>query len=710
MESEGAAAGRTALGAASAADLAAETARATAAEEALNALITISTEADLVAGTAGKLADAALLGGLNKSIDLKANLQPSRAPIPYIGDFHAFGTSQTEGGTSASSPYVTGGFLQAAYRYPNVIATSKGRNMTVQNHGVGGSTMGWPVGGNTYTAANLTHFNVAGRYLVNGWTGVATFMGGYNDVGVGVSTAFIDTMQSAYEACIARALITDYAGLGTTGLTRSGGLFSGAGSFSFSTTGTDNSTTMTGGAGNGVSPFLFQNAANSGLEYNGSRLRVNLAIGQYAQITLTSVKAGAVFYETSTDGGAFTVSVNGVTRVTGNSLSSDAKAYPGVVWLDNLPASAVIRITSTGGNVKYMATGWVTAMNDVRARTIILVSEGNPYNSGYNDLQRLARACENAVGAFPEYAVYYANGLNHVAYPADVWATDLPHFNPDGHQHIALAIAGAYKPAGASSNVVKLPANTVVHNGDSSITGASTGDTTISAQGANVLWLRTGTAGAVALSSNSTGGSYLGIATENQAMVESRGRDVATAEGHISLLAHSGNAAASSGKTNFIVFTGEAYNKSGVILKDGTWVWDTTAGTIVADSSGAKYQFKGSVSISGAVTSALVKASSTGLLQAAVAGTDYANFPLTATATLDFGSIAAAASADLTITVTGAVVGYSVSIGLPASPAAGIVWSAFVSASNTVTIRATNITLIAVDPASATYRATVFIP
>jgi len=83
---------------------------------------------------------------------------------------------------------------------------------------------------------------------------------------------------------------------------------------------------------------------------------------------------------------------------------------------------------------------------------------------------------------------------------------------------------------------------------------------------------------------------------------------------------------------------------------------------------------------------------------------------VTATATLDFGSIAAGASEDLTITVAGAVVGYSVSHGLPAAPAAGIAWCSFVSAANTVTIRATNITGSPVDPASATYRATVFIP
>lgn len=81
---------------------------------------------------------------------------------------------------------------------------------------------------------------------------------------------------------------------------------------------------------------------------------------------------------------------------------------------------------------------------------------------------------------------------------------------------------------------------------------------------------------------------------------------------------------------------------------------------------------------------------------------------LSATATLNFGSIAAAASETLTITVTGAQTGDSVALGLPSSPAAGIVFNAFVSATNTVSVRATNVTGTAVDPDSATYRATVF--
>lgn len=74
-----------------------------------------------------------------------------------------------------------------------------------------------------------------------------------------------------------------------------------------------------------------------------------------------------------------------------------------------------------------------------------------------------------------------------------------------------------------------------------------------------------------------------------------------------------------------------------------------------------------------------------------------------ATASLNFGSIATTASADLTITVAGAAVGDYVTLALPAAPAAGIVFNAFVSAANTVTVRATNVTADAVDPAAATY-------
>ena len=80
---------------------------------------------------------------------------------------------------------------------------------------------------------------------------------------------------------------------------------------------------------------------------------------------------------------------------------------------------------------------------------------------------------------------------------------------------------------------------------------------------------------------------------------------------------------------------------------------------------------------------------------------------LSGSASLNFPSISAVSQADLTITVTGAAVGDEVIMGLPAAPAAGIVFNAFVSATNTVTVRATNVTASPVDPAAATYNVIV---
>jgi hypothetical protein len=76
---------------------------------------------------------------------------------------------------------------------------------------------------------------------------------------------------------------------------------------------------------------------------------------------------------------------------------------------------------------------------------------------------------------------------------------------------------------------------------------------------------------------------------------------------------------------------------------------------------------------------------------------------LSASASLDFASINAGAQASLTITVTGAAVGDEVIMALPAAPAAGLVFNAFVSATDTVTIRASNISGSPVDAAAATY-------
>lgn len=80
---------------------------------------------------------------------------------------------------------------------------------------------------------------------------------------------------------------------------------------------------------------------------------------------------------------------------------------------------------------------------------------------------------------------------------------------------------------------------------------------------------------------------------------------------------------------------------------------------------------------------------------------------LTATAALDFASVAAGATAELTITVTGAAANDGVVLGPPTTISAGLNWNGYVSAANTVTVRIHNTTGVAIDPASATWRATV---
>jgi hypothetical protein len=75
--------------------------------------------------------------------------------------------------------------------------------------------------------------------------------------------------------------------------------------------------------------------------------------------------------------------------------------------------------------------------------------------------------------------------------------------------------------------------------------------------------------------------------------------------------------------------------------------------------------------------------------------------------TLDFPSIGAGLTADLTTTVTGALALDPVVIGCPSTILSGITFFGWVSSSNTVTVRAVNNTAGIVDPSSALYRIVV---
>lgn len=119
------------------------------------------------------------------------------------------------------------------------------------------------------------------------------------------------------------------------------------------------------------------------------------------------------------------------------------------------------------------------------------------------------------------------------------------------------------------------------------------------------------------------------------------------------------------------------------------------AGAVAVGSGVVQLNADGSVACSGPLT-------------VGVSGTPLVTI-LSATAVLDFPNTLAQTSNDLTIAVAGAAVGDTVSIGVDnASVMANSSYSAWVSAANTVTIRFTNAGALPRDPASGTFRATVF--
>jgi len=81
---------------------------------------------------------------------------------------------------------------------------------------------------------------------------------------------------------------------------------------------------------------------------------------------------------------------------------------------------------------------------------------------------------------------------------------------------------------------------------------------------------------------------------------------------------------------------------------------------------------------------------------------------VSATATLDFPSVSSNSYEDLTMTVTGATVGASVFLGAPDTFESNLTFCGWVTAVDTVTIRIHNGSGGAIDPASNTWRATVF--
>ncbi len=121
----------------------------------------------------------------------------------------------------------------------------------------------------------------------------------------------------------------------------------------------------------------------------------------------------------------------------------------------------------------------------------------------------------------------------------------------------------------------------------------------------------------------------------------------------------------------------------------------------------------GKIDISGAGNTNLAwgNIDENGLIDLQIAGGTKITKHLSATATLDFGApLAVPGSVDLTITVPGASLGDTVTVGAPVTAGSDYILTAFVSAADMVTVRWTQIAGVAADPdgAGGAYRADVW--
>lgn len=81
---------------------------------------------------------------------------------------------------------------------------------------------------------------------------------------------------------------------------------------------------------------------------------------------------------------------------------------------------------------------------------------------------------------------------------------------------------------------------------------------------------------------------------------------------------------------------------------------------------------------------------------------------LTVTSTINFAAISANTTSDSSaITVTGAAVNDVVMVGPPAAIESGLVITGYVSAANSVKVRAANVTGSSIDPASGSFKVVV---
>lgn len=376
--------------------------------------------------------------------EARNNLGLVPAFLNQTGTLTAIGDSNTYGSNNATGEdYASATRLLAAYRWVDMLATRDQRALSIANIAIGGSRVSWKDSANFYD--QWSQFNAFGQVDYN-WTGVLAMMPGWNNTSSSTTgDDFYAAMRRAFEALVGRALIDDYGAISINGWMRSGtsDIISG-----WSNTGSNNQYLYgTSADRRKVMPFYFGDSS-------AARYRIDLDGTDYLQFTLTNKQSAALFFDTSSDGGAFTVRVNGQQVFAGTTAYAAPSAgdqYPFMVWLDDLPASAVVRVTSAvgaGEHVYWLGCGW----NDINTgkavdRTIIVgsVIANTTSSRAVSMLQAVAQQSRAAVATFADYPVFWADVFNSWVQATDSEPQDTSHFTPSGGEHVYSAFRNAYR-------------------------------------------------------------------------------------------------------------------------------------------------------------------------------------------------------------------------------------------------------------------------
>lgn len=359
-----------------------------------------------------------------------------------LGDSHTVGQINIAG----SSNWVDGGFIKAAYRYPNILAARYG--LTLSNLAVSGSAISSGMAGAALADLSPT-LQQLGKVGPN-WAGVLTVMAGYND-GLNWQDAAQASrwFESAWAATIATAFATNWANA-------SGTMHGGSGVSGWSTGGSVETEAT-------ASTALFPTA--SGI--TAARTALKLTAGQSWAATLGG-RIGLIL-DRWPSGGVVSITTNGSTAgqlvldTMGNGYAQTQRRLP-TLFDVTVPAGSTVGISSISGTNYLLGVVWIGSETDAWRKRLILSGSAPLGDTAIRSdglINMIGASLARAAQRFAGYPVYVAAAGSAIDPDSDVYAGDLSHPGPAGQAKFAAAFDAATRAnaaaAGAAMASVEQP-------------------------------------------------------------------------------------------------------------------------------------------------------------------------------------------------------------------------------------------------------------